>query len=136
MTTLIQENTQKETAPSNYRSIMYLPMMWKILAAQIKEDIYYSLVNNWLFPEEQKGCHKETRGTGYLLYIDQNIRTESKTRRKNMASNGNSNTNNMKIHPGYRGKIWQRKYVMLKMRSGKRKMTERIELPRTWECLK
>ena len=29
--------------------------MWKILTAQIKEGINYSLVNRGLFPEEEKG---------------------------------------------------------------------------------
>ena len=42
--------------------------MWKILTAEIKEDIYYTL-----FLKEQKGCHKVTRGTGDLLYIDQHM---------------------------------------------------------------
>ena len=38
-----------------------------------------------LFPEEQKGCRKGSRGTGELLYIYQHILNESKTRRKNLA---------------------------------------------------
>ena len=38
-----------------------------------------------LFPDEQKGCCKGTRGTAELLYIDQHILNESKTRRKNLA---------------------------------------------------
>ena len=37
-----------------------------------------------MFPEEQKGCRKGTRGTGELLYIGQHILKESKTRRKNL----------------------------------------------------
>ena len=60
---------------------MCLSMMWKILTAQIKEEIFYSLVNSWLFPKEWKGCHKGgTRGTDDLLYIDLHIFKESKTR--------------------------------------------------------
>ena len=55
--------------------------MWKILTAQI----YDSLISRKLFPEEQKGCHKGTRGMGDLLYIDQHTLKESKTRRKNVA---------------------------------------------------
>ena len=38
-----------------------------------------------LFPEEQKGSLKGTRGTGELRYIDQHILKESKTRRKNLS---------------------------------------------------
>ena len=47
-------------------------MMWKILTAQIREKIYY------LFPDEQKGCRKGSRGAAELLYIDQHILNESK----------------------------------------------------------
>ena len=59
-------------------------MMWKILTAQIREEIYYSLTSRGLFPEEQKGCRKGSRGTTELLYIDQHILNESNTRRKNL----------------------------------------------------
>ena len=37
-----------------------------------------------LFPEEQKGHHKESRDNVVLLYIDQHILNESKTRRKKL----------------------------------------------------
>ena len=59
-------------------------MMWKIVTAQIKEEIYFLLTSRELFPEEQKGCLKGFRGTGELLYIDQHILNERKTRRKNL----------------------------------------------------
>ena len=84
-TTLIQKDPNKGTAPNNYRAITCLPMMWKILTAQIREKIYYSLTSCGLFPDEQKGCRKGSRGTAELLYIDQHILNESKTRRKNLA---------------------------------------------------
>ena len=83
-TTLIQKDPSKGNDPNNYRPITCLPMMLKILTAQIREKIYYSLTNCGLFPEEQKGCCKGTRGTVELLYIDQHILDESKTRRKNL----------------------------------------------------
>ena len=38
-----------------------------------------------MFPTEQKGCCKGSRGTAELLYIDQHILDESKTRRKYLA---------------------------------------------------
>ena len=84
-TTLIQKDPSKGTAPNNYRPITCLPMMWKILTAQIREKIYNSLTSRGLFPGEQKGCRKGSRGTAELLYIDQHILNESKTRRKNLA---------------------------------------------------
>ena len=84
-TTLIQKDPNKGTSPNNYRPITCLPMMWKILTAQIREEIYYSLKSCGLFPEEQKGCCKGTRGTAELLYIYQHFLNESKNRRKNLA---------------------------------------------------
>ena len=53
-TTLIQKDTSKGTTPNNYRPIIRLPMMWKILTVQIREEIYYSLLSSGLFPDEQK----------------------------------------------------------------------------------
>ena len=84
-TTLIPKDPSKGTAPNNYRLITYLPMMWKILTAQVREKIYNSLTSRGLFPDEQKGCCKGSRGTAELLYIDQHILNESKTRQKNLA---------------------------------------------------
>ena len=78
-TILIPKDPQKGTSPNNYRSIKYLLMMWKILIAQTRGDIFYSLINSGLFPVEQKGCHKRTRGIAVLLYIDQHILKENKT---------------------------------------------------------
>ena len=84
-TTLIQKDPNKETAPNNYRHITCLPMMWKILTEQIREEIYYLLTSRGLFPDEQKGCCKGSRDAVELLYIDQRILNESKTRWKNLA---------------------------------------------------
>ena len=83
-TKLIQKDPSKGTAPNNYRPITCLPMMWKILTAHIKEKIYYSLTSRGLFPDEQKGCRKGSRGTAELLFIDRHILNENKTRRKNL----------------------------------------------------
>ena len=83
--TLIQKDPNKGTAENNYRHITCLPMMWKIFTAQIREEIYYSLTIRGLFPDEQKGCRKGSRGTAELLYINQHILNESNTRRKNIA---------------------------------------------------
>ena len=60
-------------------------MMWKILTAQIWEEIYNLLVCHGLYFEEQKGCHKGIEGTGDLMYIDLHLVKESKTKRKNVA---------------------------------------------------
>ena len=81
-TTLNQKDASKGTALNNYRPITCLLMMWKILIAHIREEIYYSLTSRGLFPGEQKGCRKGTRGTAELLYVDQHILNDSKNRQK------------------------------------------------------
>ena len=75
----------KGTALTNYRPITCLPMMWKILTVQIREKIYYLLISRGIFPDEQKGYRKWTKCTEELLYVDQHIFNEYKTRRKNLA---------------------------------------------------
>ena len=59
--------------------------MWKILTAQIREKIYYSLTSCGLFPDEQEGSCKGSKTTAELPYIDQHILNETKIRRKNLA---------------------------------------------------
>ena len=62
-----------------------LPMIWKILTAQIREVIYDSLISQGLFPEEQKERRRGATGTREQLYIRQYILKDTKTRRKNIA---------------------------------------------------
>ena len=84
-TTLIQKDPSKGTTPNNNWLITCLPMTWKLLTVQICEEVYYSLTSRRLFPEEQKGCCKGSRGIAELLYIDQNILNENENRRANLA---------------------------------------------------
>ena len=81
----IQKNLRKRTAQNIYRPINCLQMMWKILTAKIGEEIYNLLTSFRLLSKEQKGCHKQSRGKGNILYIDQHILNKRKTRRKNLA---------------------------------------------------
>ena len=84
-TTQIQNEPKKEITPNNYWPKTYPPMMLKILTAQIREEIYFSFISYGLFSKEQPECRKGTKVTEQLLYIDQYILKESKTRRKNVA---------------------------------------------------
>ena len=86
-TTLIQKDPRKVTTPNNYRPITCPPMMWQILTAQFREEIYDSLISRRLFHEEQKGCRKGTRDTEELPNFDQHILNESKVRRKKSSYN-------------------------------------------------
>ena len=46
------ERPQKVIIPSDHRPIKYLLIMWKILTAHIREEIYYSLEYRVQFPQE------------------------------------------------------------------------------------
>ena len=65
-------------------------MIWKIQTSQVKEEIYYSL---------EKGCCKKIRETDDLLFIDQHILKEVKTRQKNVATTWIDNKKTYDIVP-------------------------------------
>ena len=84
-TTLIQKDPSKRTAPNNYRPISCLTMMWKLLTAQIT-GIYLLIANTpWIVPWLTERMLQKSRCPAELLYRDQHILNESKTRRKNLA---------------------------------------------------
>ena len=72
---------KQRNRPKQLQTHNMLPMMWKILTGQIRDEIYSSQTSRELFPEEQKGCRKGSRGIAELLYI----LNGSKTRRKILA---------------------------------------------------
>ena len=79
------KGSKQRNHSKNYRPITCLPMTRKIPTAQVRKESYYSLTSRGMFSEEQKGCRKNSRSIAELLYIDQHILNESKTRRKNLA---------------------------------------------------
>ena len=84
-TSLLQKDKSKGNLASNYRPITCLPLMWKLLAGVIADQINAHLDHEKLLPEEQKGCRKGSRGTNDLLYIDRAVIKEVKSRNKNLA---------------------------------------------------
>ena len=78
-TTFIQKDPRKRSRPKQLQTNIVPTYDVKIVTAQIREEIYFSLTSLGVFLEEQKGCRKRHRGTGELLYIDQHILNESKT---------------------------------------------------------
>ena len=71
------ERPLKGIALNNYTPTTCLP-----ICVKTREEIYYSFTSRGLFPEEQKGWRKRSRGSWELLYIDQHILNENKTRQK------------------------------------------------------
>ena len=60
-TALLQKDKSKGNIASNYRPIICLPLMWKLLSGVIEDRIYGCLDQQKLLPEEQKGCRKISR---------------------------------------------------------------------------
>ena len=79
-------------------------MMWNILTAQIREEIYFLSISHGLFPEDQEDCRKWTRGTWAVLYVDQFFLKDRKTSQKNLAL---SRIGNKNIHATMVNKLSQ-----------------------------
>ena len=84
-TSLLQKDKSKGNVASNHRPITCLPLIWKLLAGVIADQMYAHLDQETLLPEEQKEFRKDSRGTNNLLYIDSAVIEEVKSRNKNLA---------------------------------------------------
>ena len=84
-TSLLKKDKGKGNVASNCRPITCLPLIWKLLTGVIADQIHAHLDQEKLFPEEQKGCRKGSRGTNDLLYIDRAVIKEVKSRNKKLA---------------------------------------------------
>ena len=81
---MIQKDPAKGTIASNYRPMVYLPLMWKLLLGIFADRMYTHLLDNQLLTEKQKGARKKSRGTKDQLLIDKTILKEVKRLKKNM----------------------------------------------------
>ena len=82
-TTPIQLDPQKETIPSNYRLITYLPMIWKILTVRKEKKINYSLVCRKLFRKNKKYKHRGSSPWKVLWTFLKLDKGETQTHRPN-----------------------------------------------------
>ena len=70
-TVLIMKN--KEVGPdvvTNYRPITYLSNLWKLATSLMSAAIVCHLNSNQVWPWEQKGCKRGSRGTKDHLLVD------------------------------------------------------------------
>ena len=84
-TVLIQKGSCKGNVAGNYRPITCLPLMWKLLTGVLAETLYQHLDSNCLFPDEQNGCRKRSRGTKDQLLIDKQILREARIKKRCLA---------------------------------------------------
>ena len=68
-TTLIQKDPCKETSSNNYKPITCPPIMGKILTAQIREEIYFSLKTANCSPNNCGNATKDLEAQNYSKFI-------------------------------------------------------------------
>ena len=83
-TCLILKDVMKGSDVTNFRPITCLPLMWKALTSIVSESVYHHLESEKIFPDEQKGCRKNSRGTKDQLMIDKKVMKNCKRRLKNL----------------------------------------------------
>ena len=72
-TVVLLKDKSKGNKVSNFRLINCLSLMWKLLTGIVADEIHNHLGENDLLPEEQKGCHRNRRGTKEQLLIDKAV---------------------------------------------------------------
>ena len=58
----VVEVTFKGNITSNYKRIIILPLVWKLLTGVLANEIYNYLESKMLLPEEQKRCRRTAKG--------------------------------------------------------------------------
>ena len=81
-TALLQKDKSKGNISSNYRAIMCLPLMWKLLSG-----VYNCRLDLWIFRSTEvvtrrtERITKRSGGTNYLLKVDRVVIGELKSRK-------------------------------------------------------
>ena len=84
-TTLIMKDPRKRNHADNFRPIACLNLLWKLLTGIVADKTYDHLEANKLFPSEQKGGKRNSKGTKDKLLIDKAILQNCKRRKTNLA---------------------------------------------------
>ena len=79
------KDSKKGGVTSTYRPIACLPIMWKLLTGIIGDEIYGHLERSSLLQNEQKGCHRGSRGTKDQLLIENTILRNCRKAKRNLA---------------------------------------------------
>ena len=83
-TVLIHKDARKGNAVGNYKAIVCLNLLWKLLTGIINEKVYDHLNQQNLLPEEKNGCRHRTRGTEDQLLIDKAVVRNSCRKKANL----------------------------------------------------
>ena len=75
------KDKSKGNKVSNYRTITCLRLVWKLITGISADEIYNHLEENDLLPEEQKDCHRHSRGIKDQLLIDKTFMKNCRRRK-------------------------------------------------------
>ena len=67
---MINERRKEGKGNVKFRSIKWLPIMWKVFAGILAEQVYGHMEREKLLSDKQKGCRRHIRGTKDQLMID------------------------------------------------------------------
>ena len=82
---LIMKESKKGGVAINYRPIVCLPIMWKLLTQISGDEIYSYLDGSILLQTEQKCCCRGSRGTKHQFLIDKTILRNCRKAKRNLA---------------------------------------------------
>ena len=85
-TTYLLPKNEETHNPTDYRPIICLPTMYKILTSILSDTTCKHMMNNNLPPVEQKGSRKGSFGCKEQLLINKAIMEDAKARKKNLAT--------------------------------------------------
>ena len=69
---------------SNYRPITCLSSIWKLVTSLLSNEIIHHLNYNHVWPWEQKGCRRRSRGTKDHLLVDKLVMFLTRRRHRNL----------------------------------------------------
>ena len=84
-TMLIAKYKDKCNKVTNFRPIICLQIMWKLLTGIISEEMHKHLDEEKLLPDEKKGCRRQKRGTKDQLLTDKMMIQNCRRRLTNLA---------------------------------------------------
>ena len=83
-TIFCQKDPGEGNATDNYRPILCLPFMWKLMIGITANSVYEYLQVYKLIPVEQKGCRRNIRGKKDQLLLDKMVPNDCKKRHTNL----------------------------------------------------
>ena len=84
--TYLLPKSEKTEEVKNYRPITCLPTTYKLLTGILSENIYAHLNLNNLFPNEQKGCRKQSYGCKDQLLINKTVLENCRKTKRNLST--------------------------------------------------